>query len=144
MTRRHLLYLDTSAMIRLYSAEPGRTEVITEQQQADGIVAHEITYVEIRAGLAGRLRRKLMKKGEHARAVAAFELDWPTFAHVSVSPKLLTSAGDLAEKHGLRAYDSVHLAAALSVAPLGLRFMTFDQQLQWVAELELPERVCHV
>lgn len=144
MTTRYLLYLDTSALIRLYANEPGRNTVQAEQAAADGIVAHEITYVEFRAGMAGRLRRKVLRKGDYTRALAAFEADWPTFAHVGVSPKLLTSAGDLAEKHGLKAYDAVHLAAAISVAPLGLRFLTFDQQLQRYAELEMPGKVCHV
>lgn len=139
----HLLYLDTSAMIRLYSAEPGRAEVFAEQWAAGGVVAHSITYVELRAGLAGRLRRKLMRKGEHDRAVRAFETDWPSFAHVGVNEALLCSAGDLAATHGLKAYDAVHLAAALTLSPLGLRFMTFDQQLQRVADGVLPGQVWH-
>ena len=137
----HLLYLDTSALIRLYSDEPHRDAVLTEQAASGGVVAHAITYVELRAGLAGRLRRKLMKSRDYRTAKAAFETDWPTFAHVEINPLLLTQAGDLAEAHALRAYDAVHLAAALGVLPLGLVFMTFDEQLREVAARVMPGAV---
>lgn len=144
MNRAPLLYLDTSALIRLYSAESGREQVLNEQERAGGVVAHQITYVELRAALAGRRRRKLLRKGEYERALAAFEADWPTFAHVGINEVLLGRAAALAEIHGLRAYDSVHLAAALSIAALGIRFVTFDRQLQSVAALELPDAVVEV
>lgn len=144
MTRkRHLLYLDTSAMMRLYSDEIGRDEVLRERDAAGGIVAHVITYVEMRAALKGRLSRKLMTPREYVTALNAFEADWPKFAHVGINDPLLKSAGALAEEHGLRGYDAVHLAAALKLAPLGLYFMTFDEKLQQVAEAVLPGQVWH-
>jgi uncharacterized protein len=142
-TERHLLYLDTSAMIRLYSDEPGRDEVLSQQAQAGGVVAHVITYVELRGGLAGRHNRQLLSRPDYTRAVTAFELDWPSFAHVGVNDLLLKTAGDLAADQGLKAYDAVHLAAAQTLAPLGLLFMTFDRKLQRVADDVLPGQVWH-
>jgi hypothetical protein len=35
---------------------------------------------------------------------------------IEVSASLALSAGELAERHGLRGYDAVHLAAAVTVA----------------------------
>lgn len=144
MTRaRHLLYLDTSAMMRLYTNEPKRSDVLAEQAAAGGVIAHSITYVEMRAALAGRRARKLISKAAYTQALTAFESDWATMASIAVNDDLLRRAGDLAEQHRLRAYDAVHLAAAAKIAPLGLRFMTFDQKLQAVAEQVLPGMVWH-
>lgn len=140
---RHLLYLDTSAMMRLYTNEPKRSDVLAEQATAGGTIAHSITYVEMRAALAGRRARKLMSGAAYARALTAFEGDWAAVANITVNEDLLKRAGDLAEEHQLRAYDAVHLAAAVKIAPLGLRFMTFDQKLQAVAEQVLPGQVWH-
>ncbi|WP_291425610.1 type II toxin-antitoxin system VapC family toxin [Deinococcus sp.] len=138
---RHLLYLDTSAMMRLYTDEPKRDEVLTEQAAAGGVIAHSITYVEMRAALASRRARKLMSGAAYTQALRAFEGDWAAVANIAVNEDLLKQAGDLAERHQLRAYDAVHLAAAVKIAPLGIRFMTFDQKLQDVADAMLPGKV---
>lgn len=130
-------------MMRLYSNEIGRDDVFRERDAAAGIVAHVITYVEMRAALKGRLGRKVMTRREYTTALNAFEVDWPKFAHVGINDQLLKSAGDFAEQHALRGYDAVHLAAAVQLSPLGLYFMTFDEKLQEVAETVLPGQVWH-
>lgn len=138
---RHLLYLDTSAMMRLYTSQPGRVAVLAEQAAAGGTIAHSITYVEMRAALAGRRGRKLMTGAAYTRALHAFETDWAAVANIAVNEDLLKRAGDLAAEHQLKAYDAVHLASAMKIAPLGLQFMTFDRKLQAVAEKVLPGQV---
>ena len=51
-----------------------------------------------------------------ARLAEEFRRDWvDQYLIVEVSADLAESAMDLAEKHGLRGYDAVHLAAALAV-----------------------------
>lgn len=130
-------------MMRLYTNEPGRGEVLTEQAAADGTIAHSITYVELRAALAGRLARRLLTRAAYTRALTAFEKDWATVAHIAVNEDLLKRAGDLAAQYQLKAYDAVHLASAVKIAPLGLQFMTFDQKLQAAAEKVLPGWVWH-
>jgi predicted nucleic acid-binding protein len=56
------------------------------------------------------------------------------------SDRLIERAMQLAETHALRAYDSVQLAAALSlvdkVAGLAITFVCADRQLNAVAQLE--------
>jgi predicted nucleic acid-binding protein len=101
-------------------------------------MAHVITYVEAHSALSGRLRRKLLRKTDYTRAAAAFETDWANMAHVTVDQDLIQQAGDLVQKHPLRASDAVHLAAAIALAPLGVRFMTFDRDLWQAAATELP------
>lgn len=133
-----LLYLDTSALLRLYTAEPDYEQVREAVAQATGVVCHQITYVEALAALAGRRRRKLLREREYRAVQQAFQADWPTFRHVGIDEALLGDAARLAEGYSLRAYDSVHLAAAQAVAPLGAVFMTFDLKLREAAAEVLP------
>lgn len=41
---------------------------------------------------------------------------WEEIDHVDLGMELARRAGDLAERHGLRAYDAVHLASVETVA----------------------------
>ncbi|MDV6375072.1 type II toxin-antitoxin system VapC family toxin [Deinococcus arenicola] len=136
-----LLYLDTSALLRLYTQEPEYGAVMNERQQSGGVICHDITYVEAVAAFAGRRARKLLTGQNYQAALGAFEADWPTFRHVSIDEQLLRDAAQLATTYTLRAYDAVHLAAAQAVAPLGLQFMTFDLKLRAVAEQVLSGQV---
>ena len=136
-----LFYLDTSALLRLYTREPEYQTVVSAVTQASGVVCHDITYVEAISALTGRRTRKLLIGRAYQTALAAFETDWPTFRHVAVDEQLIHAAADLARIHPLRAYDAVHLAAAQAIAPLGVQFMTFDLKLRDVAETVLREQV---
>ena len=133
-----LLYLDTSALIRIYTQEQGSLMVMTEKQQSGGVVCHDITFVEAVSALTGRYRRKLLSGRAYQTAITAFETDWPTFRHIATDDQLLHDAARLAQAHPLRAYDAVHLAAAQAIAPLGVQFMTFDVGLRAVAEEVMP------
>lgn len=136
-----LLYLDTSALLRLYTREPDYGQVVTCKEQADGVVCHVITSVEMISAFTGRRARKLLSERAYQAALAAFRTDWPTFRHVALDQQLLQDAADLAQAHALRAYDAVHLAAAQAVSPLGVQFMTFDLKLRAVAGVVMPGQV---
>lgn len=78
--------------------------------------------------------------------VAAFEADYhgtttrsPRFVAVEISAEMLERAAELLAVHGLRAYDVVQLASALTVreADPGCRtFVAFDGQLRRAAALQ--------
>jgi predicted nucleic acid-binding protein len=51
---------------------------------------------------------------------------------VGIDVRLARHAGDLAQTHGLRGYDAVHLAAALSLAT-DTTFITWDADLRRAA-----------
>ncbi|QFP77591.1 type II toxin-antitoxin system VapC family toxin [Deinococcus sp. AJ005] len=136
-----LLYLDTSALARLYTDEPDHEKVRLAQVQASGDITHAITYVELHSALAGRRQRKAISERAYRAALQDIGRDWPTIRHISVDEQLLQDAAQLATSHTLRASDAVHLAAAQAIAPLGLQFMTFDLKLRVVAEQVLPGQV---
>lgn len=136
-----LLYLDTSALARLYTLEPDHEKVRAAQANASGDITHDITYVELHSALAGRRRRRLMTERAYQSALSDFKRDWPSIRHISIDQQLLRDAAALAQTHTLRAYDAMHLAAAQAVAPLGIQFMTFDANLRGIAEQVLPGQV---
>ncbi len=48
-----ILYLDTSALVKLYVDEPGSASLREALVRAKAVYTHQITYVEIRAAFAG-------------------------------------------------------------------------------------------
>ena len=138
-----ILYLDTSAYVRVYVREAGHDLTWNATQNASEIATHLITYVEMRAGLARMQRLGRLIAEEAASIKATFEQDWDKSLKIFPAEAMIRRAGELAERFGLRGYDSVHLAAAESLrvgqgADL-LRFASFDERLnQSAAELGLP------
>jgi predicted nucleic acid-binding protein len=68
----------------------------------------------------------------HTRARAEFELLHSELLVVGIDNALGERAGELAEQHGLRGYDAVHLASALSLAT-DITFVSWDQDLRRAA-----------
>jgi uncharacterized protein len=54
-------------------------------------------------------------------------------AVIGVDKALARTAGQLAEQHGLRGYDAVHLASALAVGDPDLVMATWDRDLAGAA-----------
>jgi len=128
-----ILYLDTSAFLKLYLAEPGSKMVHAAVEQADAVFMHRIGYTEMRAGLARAARYHRLDERRLADLKERFESDWQVVRVVGVSDAVVRRAAVHAERYGLRAYDSVHLAAAEQVAELTggttFRFAVYDGEL---------------
>ena len=127
------LYLDTSSLVKLYVAESESDAVRQLVEGADIVATAAIAYPEARAALARRRREGGLRPRAFAAARRALDEDWPKYLAVDVTAALCRDAGDLAERHGLRGYDSVHLAAYLQVARAAgkarVRFSCFDDRL---------------
>lgn len=130
-----ILYLDTSALAKKYVEESGSAQVMAQLQAAELIGACLLTRVELPAAVAKAVRMKWLSSTDGDRAVRAFRAEWPSLLALQVSEALAARADSLAWQHGLRAYDAVHLAAALMwQEALGepVTVATFDKQL-WQA-----------
>ena len=104
-------YLDTSTLLKLYVKEAGSEAAMALVERADVVATSVLTYPEVRAAL-GRLRReKSLQPAELARSSRQFEDDWSSFVLIGVTEKLALEAGRLADVHGLRGADAIHLAA---------------------------------
>ncbi len=131
-----ILYLDTSAFVRLYVYEEDHELIWSTVQDAQQTATHLIAYAEMRAAFARMLRMRRLRKTDVASIKKAFESDWRGMLQLMPTEGMVRRAGDLAERFGLRGYDSVHLAAAESLVidrRHPVHFASFDSNLNCAA-----------
>jgi len=132
-----ILYLDTSALVKLYVREQGSAKVRRSVEEADAVATSVVAYPEARAAFA-RLQRERPASGKrHRERVNQLDRDWQQFAVVELTQAVARSAGTLAEQHGLRGFDAIHLASALWLEAArvdGVVFDAFDRRLAAAAE----------
>jgi predicted nucleic acid-binding protein len=115
-----IAYLDTSALVKRYVAEPGSSWVraITDPASGNQIAIGNITRVEIGAAVARRQRdpRNQMSIADRNALIALFDYH---VAHeylvVDILPAIVDEAYRLTQLHQLRGYDAIQLAAAKSL-----------------------------
>jgi uncharacterized protein len=130
-----IAYLDASALVKRYIVERGSRGTIALMADSEMIATSIVSRAEVAAALAKAVRAGLMKDEVARNAQRRFAGDWRDVVRVSVTESLVERAQELAWEHGLRGYDAVQLASALtwqeSVGePIVLA--TFDRQL-WEA-----------
>lgn len=138
-------FADSSALVKLYADEP----------DADVVRAHHVLIVsalarvEVIAALSRKERSDELAAQDAEVLVSAFVADWhdpeSPFVPVVVGERVLDEAAMLSRRHGLRAYDAVQLASAVSARAAGIdvdRFLCFDAELASAAAREgLPVAV---
>jgi len=72
----------------------------------------------------GRIQTRTLR-----RAVRAIDDLYGELRVIGIDGALARSAGELAELHGLRGYDAVHLASVISLEDTGLVTVTWDHDL---------------
>jgi predicted nucleic acid-binding protein len=129
------LYLDTSALVKIYVDEPGRAALMRQIDAASTVATVRIAYAEARAAFARKRRERGLDARSLRRVVESLDQDWPTFGVVEVNEPLVRRAGSLAERHDLRGYDAIHLAAAVVLEREGaeVSFGCFDEHLRRAA-----------
>ena len=127
------IYLDTSAWVKIYMLDENAEPVATVMREASARYTHLIAWAEMRAALATAERMGRFSEFGKRNAVATAERDWADFQIVDATEQIIRRAGDLADRFGLRGYDSVHLAAAEAISlllmPERLHFVCFDDRL---------------
>jgi predicted nucleic acid-binding protein len=131
------LYLDTSSLVKLYVTETGSDVVRQFVGKATVVSTSLVAYAEMRAALARLRREGQLTASTFASARREFEGQWSAYLAVEVTDSLCRAAGDLAERYGLRGFDSVHLASFAEVAGRAgigeTRFSSFDDRLNEAA-----------
>jgi len=129
-----ILYLDTSALVKLYIEEIHSDEVRRWADEAEIIATCRVAYPEAVSALNRRKRAGDMTKNIFGIAMKALRRDWDRLAIVDFRE---IDAGRLAAKHGLRGFDAIHLSAAVVLAsvPAGpdVWFSSFDSALNRAA-----------
>ncbi len=109
-----IIYLDTSALLKLYIQEEHSDEVSVLVDIAEGAGTSLLTYTEMAAAMARAVRMRLIADETARSAWDKFRSDWPEFTRLRLSASLTERAAMLAWDFGLRGYDAMHLAAALT------------------------------
>lgn len=132
------LYLDTSSLVKLYVVETGSDAVRELVEKATVVATSVIAYAEARAAFARLRRERSLRPAKFVSIKRQLDEDWPSYLALDVTVSLSRAAGDLAERHRLRGYDSVHLASFAEVAraagPREALFFSFDDRLNRAAQ----------
>lgn len=131
-----ILYFDTSALVKGYIQEEGSKEVIALLDEVENLFGSIVlTQVEMAAAVQRAARAVGASPASASGAWQDFMDDWPSFTRLAISPMTIERASGIAWNHGLRGYDSLHLAAALlwqDALGTQITFATFDREL-WLA-----------
>lgn len=135
-----ILYLDTSALVKLYADEEGSDTVRQALTQAEAVATSRVAYAEARAAFARKQRETVLDPEVYRKIVEDFERDWERYFIVEVSDDITRLAGQLAEQAALRGFDAIHLASALLIKRkthgIEVAFLCFDQTLLAAGEAQ--------
>lgn len=113
-----LYFLDTSAVVKRYVEEAGSEwirQLFATEPKAREIVSR-ITWVEILSALSRLYRENRLETSIYRKSIQAlyqhFRLEYQI---TEVDLTVVELAGQLVQRHPLRAYDAVQLASALRV-----------------------------
>ena len=124
-----IAYFDTSALVPLVITEPASATCGRLWNEATRVVSTRLIYPEARAALAQAERMHRLTAAEAARAVDDLDAIALQISYLEITAELAASAGDLAQTHGLRGYDAIHLASAALVNDDELVLVTGDRDL---------------
>jgi uncharacterized protein len=130
-----IVYLDTSALVKLYVEEAGSATVAARVDQATAVTTVRVTYAEAWAAFARYRREGGLTTAGLRQVLRHLDTEWGAYDVVEVRDPLVRRAGALAQRHALRGYDAIQLAAALEVRGAGadLQFVSFDSRLNRAA-----------
>ena len=109
-----IVYLDASALVKRYVTESGSKEVIALTAGPAAVATSLVSRAEVAAAFARAVRLGVLDRDGGRRAQHRFSREWPDLARIPVTEALVSRAETLAWEHGLRGYDAVQLAAALT------------------------------
>jgi predicted nucleic acid-binding protein len=136
-----VLYLDSSALVKLYFSEAGSVELEATLKRAKdariGVFSSVLAYAEVHAGLARKSRDERLSDSHTSKIHDRFDEDWvsavsPVDANISV----LSFVRDILKVSPIRGADALHLASALWLrdrSQLSVKFGSrTEQQLTFV------------
>lgn len=89
---------------------------MTRLTQTDGPVGTAtIAYAEMYSGLTRRHRDGDLSATDYTNACEQFERDWTGYLRIRLDDDVLGAARHVIQRHGLRGFDGIHLASALTL-----------------------------
>jgi uncharacterized protein len=146
-TKPFALYLDTSALVKLFADEDGSTLVraLTSGRSpapAEILLVSRLGYTEASVSLARMVHFGRIPAADLPKHLGALESYWEeSIQEVDISEDVLRDARQLAQRFLLRTYDAIHLASAREAKRMlrgvfegELHFLAFDSGLVKAAQ----------
>ena len=136
------VYLDTSALVKLYLEEEGTARVmeLTEDPDIVRMIILAITLIESRSAVRRRQREGNISSVDADRILKQMEEEASASYHIqSLTDAVMEEAARLIDRHPLRAYDALQLAGCLIArqnVPGTLTFVCADTRLCEAARSE--------
>ncbi len=133
-----ILFLDTSALVKLFQAESGTQLVIKWVEDAKKITLLDLARLEFKSALQRRLRNQELTQGDFLLLKEGFQERWLSFNIQPLNSKVVDEAELILEKYGntfgLRSLDALHAAAFQLVAEKDWFFVASDKNLCMVMD----------
>ena len=132
------LYLDTSALVKLFAVEDGSALVRgLLSGPAAILLTSRLAYTEAAVSLARMVHLGRILASDLPEHLGALDNYWEeSIQEVALSEEVLCDARQLAQRFPLRTYDAIHLASAREAKRMlrgvfegELRFLAFDSGL---------------
>jgi predicted nucleic acid-binding protein len=131
------LYLDTSALVKLFIDEDGSAQVralAKGRAAAEVLLVSQLGYTEASVSLARMVHLARIPAADLPHHLGALERYWDeSIQGVALSEDVLRDARQLAQRFPLRTYDAIHLASAREAKRMlsesfdgEVRFLAFD------------------
>ena len=134
-----ILYLETSDLVKLYARESDSDKILRLVTEAEAVATSIVAYAEARAAFARKYREKGIAEEDYKLIKRDLDSDWERLFVIKLTDALVKSAGNLAEKWGLRGFDALHLSSALELrrsVQLPIIFSSSDVRLSESAKGE--------
>lgn len=139
-------YVDSSVLVKRHVQETGSTRLLAlvAPETGNTCITVQVSEVEVISAVQRRMREGALTTTDAQQLRADVQGLFATeYQLVAVSPALVHVACELVQRHPLRAYDALQLAAALTAnRALGaselspLTFLSADQRLLRAAQVE--------
>lgn len=107
-----------------------------------GISTSAVACAELLAAVYRKASETRVKKSLFESVVSAFEQDWSSVIIVEANDRLNEMIHKVIANHGLRSFDAIHLASALTIGTAvadNFLFACYDERLRQAALAEGPE-----
>ena len=139
-------YFDSSGLAKRYVKETGSAwvESVTDLAAGNEIITSLATGAEVAAAICKRARTGTLLPADASTALTTFKAEFKShYFTVNLSNLIIDRAMSLAEKHGLRGYDSIQLSTAVGLhekrhltGASQLTFISADDKLNAAAQAE--------
>jgi predicted nucleic acid-binding protein len=126
------LYIDTSALIKLFVQEIYSDEVRQWVGAAQLVSTGLITRAETAAGLNRLARMNMLTQLQSDTALQSFRMEWEDYHRIPITEQIVAQADLLTCQYILRGCDAIHLACALTWSELlgvSVTMASFDREL---------------